>query len=149
MTDKEMQQKILNICKESTENNPIVIFNRIVKNEDTSIPIHGPIHHVVDGAAFMTAFFNAGGKIKLEESFWELCNRAEKMPGGMCGHWGVCGAVTSVAASLSIIEKSGPLSDFDWGKSHFVFKQGIGKTWKSWRSSLLQKKWILSFGRYN
>ena len=88
MTDKEMQQKILTICKESTEKNPIVIFNRIVKKEDILIPIHGPIHHVVDGAAFMTAFFNAGGKINLEESFWELCNRAEKMPGGMCGHWG-------------------------------------------------------------
>ena len=63
MTDKEIQQKILNICKESTEKNPIVIFNRIVKNEDILIPVHGPIHHVVDGAAFMTAFFNAGGKI--------------------------------------------------------------------------------------
>ena len=47
MADKEMQQKILNICKESTEKNPIVIFNRIVKNEDILIPIHGPIHHVV------------------------------------------------------------------------------------------------------
>lgn len=41
MTDKEMQQKILNICKESTEKNPIVIFNRIVKNEDILIPVHG------------------------------------------------------------------------------------------------------------
>ena len=47
MTDKEIQQKILNICKESTEKNPIVIFNRIVKNEDVSIPMHGPIHHVI------------------------------------------------------------------------------------------------------
>ncbi|MBQ7882564.1 MAG: hypothetical protein IJ312_07640 [Treponema sp.] len=37
MTTKEMQQKILNICKESTEKNPIVVFNRIVKNEDISI----------------------------------------------------------------------------------------------------------------
>jgi hypothetical protein len=42
------------------------------------------------------------------------------MPGGMCGHWGVCGAVTSVAASLSIIEKTGPLSDFDWG-NHILY----------------------------
>ena len=67
MTEKEKQKKILNICKESTEKNPIAIFNRIVKNEDVLIPIHGPIHHVVDGAAFMTAFFNAGGKINLEE----------------------------------------------------------------------------------
>ena len=125
-----MQQKILNICKESTEKNPIVIFNRIVKNEDISIPMHGPIHHVVDGAAFMTAFFNAGGKINLEESFWELCNRAEKMPGGMCDHWGVCGAVTSVGAALSIIKKSGPLSEFDWG-NHILYSskalENLGK----------------------
>ena len=120
MADKEMQQKILNICKESTEKNPIVLFNRIVKNEDISIPMHGPIHHVVDGAAFLTAFFNAGGKINLEESFWELRNRAEKMPGGMCGHWGVCGAVSSVGAALSIIKKSGPLSEFDWG-NHILY----------------------------
>ena len=34
MTDKEMQEKILNICKESTEKNPILIFNRIVKKEE-------------------------------------------------------------------------------------------------------------------
>ena len=47
MTDKEIQQKILNICKESTEKKTIVIFNRIVKNEDISISIHGPIHHVI------------------------------------------------------------------------------------------------------
>ena len=78
MTDKEMQEKILNICKESTEKNPIVIFNRIVKNEDISIPIHGPIHHVVDGAAFMTAFFNAGGKINLEESFLGIVQSCRK-----------------------------------------------------------------------
>ena len=33
--------------KKNTEKNPIVIFNRIVKNEDILIPIHGPIHHVI------------------------------------------------------------------------------------------------------
>lgn len=29
----------------------------------------------------------------------------------MCGHWGVCGAVTSIGAALSIIDATGPLSD--------------------------------------
>ncbi len=120
MTEKEVQQKILEICNKSTERNPIVIFDRIVKAENDFIPIHGPVHHIVDGAAFMTAFFNAGGKINLEISFRELCNRAVEMPGGMCGYWGVCGAVTSVAAAMSIIKNTGPFSDEDWG-NHILY----------------------------
>lgn len=43
------------------------------------------------------------------------------MPGAMCGLWGVCGAVTSVGAALSIIDGTGPLStDGTWG-DHMQF----------------------------
>ena len=43
------------------------------------------------------------------------------MPGAMCGLWGVCGAVTSVGAALSIIDSTGPLSsDGTWG-SHMDY----------------------------
>ena len=39
------------------------------------------------------------------------------MPGATCGMWGVCGAVSSVGAALSIIDQTGPLSaDASWGK---------------------------------
>ena len=43
------------------------------------------------------------------------------MPGATCGMWGVCGAVTSMGAALSIIDGTGPLSsDGSWGK-HMKF----------------------------
>ena len=35
----------------------------------------------------------------------------------MCGLWGICGAITSIGASLAIIDGTGPLStDGSWGK---------------------------------
>ena len=43
------------------------------------------------------------------------------MPGATCGMWGVCGAVSSMGAALSIIDETGPLStDASWGK-HMEF----------------------------
>ena len=43
------------------------------------------------------------------------------MPGATCGMWGVCGAVSSMGAALSIIDGTGPLStDASWGK-HMEF----------------------------
>ena len=43
------------------------------------------------------------------------------MPGATCGMWGVCGAVSSMGAALSIIDGTGPLStDTSWGK-HMEF----------------------------
>ena len=75
----------------------------------------------MDGAALLTAFFNAGGKIDLQESLNELMKRGLQMPGATCGMWGVCGAVSSMGAALSIIDKTGPLSsDESWGK-HMEF----------------------------
>ena len=38
-----------------------------------------------------------------------------RMPGAMCGLWGICGAITSIGAALAIIDGTGPLSaDGTW-----------------------------------
>lgn len=51
----------------------------------------------------------------------ELMKRGLQMPGATCGMWGICGAVSSMGATLSIIDKTGPLStDASWGK-HMEF----------------------------
>ena len=118
MLENQIKEKILQMLTETKTKNPIEVFLKIVKSD--FIPMHGPIHHIIDGASFLCAFYNACGNINLNESFAELCNRAEQMPGAMCGYWGVCGAVTSIGAALSIIEKTGPLSTSDWG-SHMVY----------------------------
>lgn len=42
------------------------IFRNMAKKE--YISIHGPEHHILDGACILTAFRNAGGMIDLDES---------------------------------------------------------------------------------
>ena len=116
---EERAKRIEEACLKEQSTNPIEIFNHIANNE--FIRIHGPEHHVLDGASLLTAFYNAGGKIELTESLVELAKRGLQMPGATCGMWGVCGAVSSLGAALSIIDQTGPLtSDASWGK-HMEF----------------------------
>ena len=93
---------------QSESANPIEIAKTLMKKE--FIGMHGPEHHFLDGAAFLTAYRNAGGKIELERCLDELAERTVKMPGAMCGYWGVCGSVASVGAALSVLHGTGPLS---------------------------------------
>lgn len=110
---------ILDSCLKENSKNPIEIFKNIANQE--FIRIHGPEHHILDGASVLTAYYNAGGTIDLKESLEEIVKRGSQMPGATCGLWGVCGAVSSVGAALSIIDGTGPLSeDSSWGK-HMVF----------------------------
>ncbi|MBQ5673534.1 MAG: hypothetical protein IIV45_00360 [Lachnospiraceae bacterium] len=116
---EERGRKIIEVCLQEKSKNPVVIFNQIAQMD--FVRIHGPEHHILDGAALLTAFYNAGGKIDLENSLKELMQRGMQMPGATCGMWGVCGAVSSMGAALSIIDGTGPLSsDASWGK-HMEF----------------------------
>ena len=116
---EERAKKIIDACLQETSKNPIDIFCNIAQRD--FVRIHGPEHHVLDGAALLTAFHNAGGAIELQTSLNELMKRGLQMPGATCGMWGVCGAVSSLGASLSIIDGIGPLSsDLSWGK-HMEF----------------------------
>ena len=116
---EERAKKIIEACLQEKSKNPIDIFLNIAQMD--FVRIHGPEHHVLDGAALLTAFYNAGGNIDLHNSLNELMNRGLQMPGATCGMWGVCGAVSSMGAALSIIDGTGPLtSDSSWGK-HMEF----------------------------
>jgi hypothetical protein len=76
-----------------------------------SISMHGPEHHLLDGAAFLTAYKNAGGAVDLPQALDELEKRAAMMPGATCGYWGVCGSAASLGAALSVLHGTGPLSN--------------------------------------
>lgn len=116
---EERAKRIIEDLLREKSRNPIEIFQNIAHRD--FVRIHGPEHHVLGGAVLLTAFYNAGGNINLPESLDELMNRGLKMPGATCGMWGVCGAVTSMGAALSIIDGTGPLScDESWGK-HMEF----------------------------
>ena len=119
MTVEEKANLIIRDVKKIGGCNPVRIFKEIADND--YISMHGPEHHVLDGACILTAFYNAGGNIDLEKSLEKLLYEGLRMPGAMCGLWGICGAITSIGAALAIIDGTGPLSeDGTWGE-HMAF----------------------------
>lgn len=118
-------ENIVVACLQQKSKNPIAIFNEIAKKD--YIRMHGPEHHILDGAALLTAFYNAGGELDLQQSLEELVRRGLQMPGAICGQWGVCGAVSSMGAALSIMDGTNPLSaDGTWGQHMKFTSKALG-----------------------
>lgn len=119
--DYSLQQRaelIITECMKMRSTNPYDIFHALAQKD--YVRIHGPEHHILDGACILTAFHNAGGRIDLPAALQKLMTEGLRMPGAACGLWGVCGAVTSIGAALAIIDGTGPLSTEDWG-SHMEY----------------------------
>lgn len=114
---------IKQMCLKETSINPYEIAKCLM--QDTAIPMHGPIHHILDGAAFMTALSNAGMEFDLAAALDELAERGSLMPGATCGKWGVCGSASSLGAALAIIHGTGPLSDNDFYKDNLYLTSRI------------------------
>lgn len=92
----------------SDSRDPVKIA-RSVMGEDF-VALHGPEHHFLDGGALLTAYRNAGGELDLESALETLKERTLKMPGAMCGQWGVCGAAAAMGAALAVLHGTGPLT---------------------------------------
>lgn len=106
--------------------NTIKIIKEIMNNE--YIDIHGPEHHFLDGGAFLTAYLNATNQNeKLSNYLDELAKRSIKMPGAICGNWGVCGASASIGAALAIINSTTPLTNNEYYQHNMVLTSNIIK----------------------
>lgn len=106
-------------CLKEKSKNPIDILNHIMKED--FITIHGPEHHILDGSAFLTAMHNAGEEFDLALALDELSERGLQMPGSTCGFWGVCGSAASIGAALSVLHKTGPISDTEYYKHNMEY----------------------------
>lgn len=107
---------IFGLCLSETSKDPVAIIRKMM-----DLPfchMHGPEHHVMVGAALLTAYQNAGGKIDLEEALQEMYRRGKQVPGGVCGFWGACGAGISAGQFISIATGSTPLAEEPWGLSN-------------------------------
>ncbi len=116
---------IIALCLASTSKNPVEIIQSMMAQPFCHM--HGPEHHVMVGAALLTAYRNAGGDIDLEEALFEMMNRGKSVPGGACGFWGACGAGISSGMFLSIISKSTPLANEPFALSHQMTAKSLGK----------------------
>ena len=104
---------IFGVCYEETSKNPLEIIQKMMR-----LPfchMHGPEHHIMVGAALLTAYKNAGGRIDLGSALTEMKNRGQSVPGGACGFWGACGAGISSGMFISIISGSTPLTTAPFG----------------------------------
>lgn len=116
---------IFGVCLGSVSSNPIEIIREMM-----NLPfchMHGPEHHVMVGAALLTAYKNAGGTIELESALKEMYSRGKQVPGGVCGFWGACGAGISTGIFISIITGATPLKNEEWGLSNQMTAKSLGK----------------------
>ena len=126
MTIEEKTNRIIEDIRNEKGTDPIRMFRNLAHKD--YISIHGPEHHVLDGACLLMAYHNAGGKLDIEEGLKKILYEGLRMPGAMCGLWGVCGAITSIGAALSIIDGTGPLSDDGtWGDHMGFTSSAIGE----------------------
>lgn len=103
------------LCLADTSRNPIEILEKLMSQPDC--PMHGPTHHVLVGAALLTAYNNClpdSSKLDLEEALAEMRERGEQVPGGACGYMGACGASISTGIFMSIVTRNTPFSTDTW-----------------------------------
>ena len=107
---------IFGLCMAESSRNPLEILEKMM-----AMPfchMHGPEHHVMVGAALLTAYRNAGGELDLQKALKEMYSRGKAVPGGTCGFWGACGAGISAGQFMSIATGSTPLAVETWGLSN-------------------------------
>ena len=107
---------IFGLCLSETSADPVAILRRMM--ELPFCHMHGPEHHVMVGAALLTAYKNAGGNLELEKALQEMYSRGKAVPGGACGFWGACGAGIATGQFLAIVTQSTPLAQEPWGLSN-------------------------------
>lgn len=107
---------IVRVCLQAQTADPAQILERMM-----ALPfchMHGPEHHVMVGAALLTAYRNAGGPVELERALPEMLRRGRQVPGGVCGYWGACGAGLSTGMFVSVATGATPLAGETWGLSN-------------------------------
>ena len=107
---------IIGLCLQESSRNPIAILEKMMSLDFCHM--HGPEHHVMVGAALLTAYRNAGGSLELHRGLTEMLRRGKQVPGGACGFWGACGAGISTGMYVSIATSATPLAKEAWSLSN-------------------------------
>jgi len=113
----------LALCLASQSSDPIEILEAMMSLP--SCHMHGPEHHVLVGAALLTAYKNAGGAIDLPTALAEMQKRGRDVPGGACGFWGACGAGVSTGIFVSIARSATPLATEAWSMANRMTSQAL------------------------
>ena len=106
---------IMALCMAETSKDPIAILEKMMSQ--SFCHMHGPEHHVLVGAALLTAYNNTVAdtmKVDLQSGLLEVISRGRQVPGGACGYMGACGAAISTGIFMSVVTRNTPLSTETW-----------------------------------
>jgi len=107
---------IIALCLTERSKDPVAILEKMMSQPFCHM--HGPEHHVLVGAALLTAYNNAltddSLRVDLQSALLEVLSRGRQVPGGACGYMGACGASISTGIFLSVVTRNTPLSTDTW-----------------------------------
>ena len=66
-------------CLEAKDTDPIALAEKLM--QEPTVHMHGPEHHVLAGAALLTAYHNVTGKPGLEADLEKMVQRGKQVPG--------------------------------------------------------------------
>jgi SAM-dependent methyltransferase len=95
------------LCTETKEQDMLVLLDTIRRHP--AIPLHGPEHHAMVPGIILATYRNLGGVISREAILTGI-ERGSKVPGGVCGFWGNCGAAAGVGIAFSVLLEATPLT---------------------------------------
>jgi hypothetical protein len=86
-----------------------------------ALKMHGPEHHFLVPAVLLSAFSNASGHTGEKETWIRKARqRAEQVPGDLCGFFGDCAAAVGAGIFMSIVTNATPLSRKEWQLSNLI-----------------------------
>jgi MoaA/NifB/PqqE/SkfB family radical SAM enzyme/SAM-dependent methyltransferase len=103
---------ISTFCCNTDETDPIALFSQM--RQSHVFPLHGPEHHALVPAAFLTAYrnrFDAPPQPRIDAAV----KRGSDLPGGTCAYWGGCAAALGVGIAYAAILRATPLSHEERG----------------------------------
>ena len=95
------------LCAETKEQDMLRLLD--TSRRPPAIPLHGPEHHAMVPGIILATYRNLGGEIS-REAILSGIERGSKVPGGVCGFWGNCGAAAGVGIAFSVLLEATPLT---------------------------------------
>ncbi len=114
---------IRTFCRNTEEVDPIAIFSEMRRSH--LFPLHGPEHHALVPAAFLTAYRNQFGEPPQARAEAAV-QRAGNLPGGTCAYWGGCAAALGIGVAYAAILRATPLSHEERGTVQTVVSTILG-----------------------
>lgn len=95
--------------------------------ETPGLPMHCSVHHFIVPATLLTLYHKqqGHGQASLEADLAEAESRAKKVPGGVCGFFGSCGAAVGLGIFFSLATDTSPCSRKTWGWANAATGQAL------------------------